>query len=55
MIARYAPGMGNPWKLPIDDWYGLIGAVARMMERERPSSTDPLEAAKDYMKRYKSD
>ena len=39
IIAKHLPGVGCPWDLPVDEWYGLLAAAAELNADENTPST----------------
>lgn len=51
LLARYAPGFGNPWKLTIDVWMDALDMIAFMFEQQTPARSDPRSHVENEMRR----
>lgn len=51
IIARYFPGLGDPWHLTLAQWNGILDRAQDILEGESPK--DGQQAVESEMRRMK--
>ena len=53
MIARHFPGLGEPWKLTLAQWNGVLDRLSDILHRETPGDPEDPETLKRDMEMRK--